>query len=246
MNKIGKILKNEFVSGKTKFDWLFLGVGLALQIIAIITGYINGTPDSAGLIVSGLTGVVSVILCSQGKISFYLFGFIQLFTYVFCFSIPNRLHGETLENGMYFITMIIGIFIWVRNYRQDSSNESIEIKSKKLSAVKNIIVAAVFVVGTIGYWIFLKNVPMFGAMDSDPFFDSITSVPAYIAQILMILGYREQWIYWFILDVFSVVLAIRAGSWVMTAQFIFWTLNCVYGYWKWTKSTKNSAYVAIA
>ena len=244
MNKVGVILKNEFVSGKTKFDWLFLGVGILLQAIAIVSGYINGTPDSVGLIISGLTGVVSVILCSQGKISFYLFGYIQLFTYVFCFSIPNRLHGETIENGMYFITMIIGMVIWARNYRRDSSNESIEIKSKKLSVAKNIIVAVVFVVGTIGYWIFLQNVPMFGVLDSDPFFDSITSVPAYIAQILMILGYREQWIYWFILDVFSIVLAIRAGSWVMTAQFVFWTLNCVYGYWKWTKSTMNQAYVS--
>jgi nicotinamide riboside transporter PnuC len=35
--------------------------------------------------------------------------------------------------------------------------------------------------------VFLKNVPMFGEMDSQPFMDSITSVPAYIAQILMVL-----------------------------------------------------------
>lgn len=245
MSNVGRILKNEFISGKTAFDWSFLAVGLILQVIAIIFGYINGTPDSVGLMISGLSGVVSVILCSQGKISFYLFGFIQLFTYVFCFSIPNRLHGETLENGMYFITMLFGIVIWFKNYKQDRTNDSIEIKSKKLSAKWNVIIAGIFVLGTIGYWQFLKNVPMFGVMDSDPFVDSITSVPAYIAQILMILGFREQWIYWFILDVGSIVLAIRAGSWVMTAQFVFWTLNCIYGYWKWTKSTKNMAYVDI-
>ncbi len=209
-------------------------------------GYINGTPDSVGLIISGLTGVVSVILCSQGKISFYLFGFIQLFTYVFCFSIPNSLHGETIENGMYFVTMIVGIFIWIKRYKQDSKTDSIEIKAKKLSKAWNIIIAVIFVVCTIGYWLLLKNVPMFGTMDSDPFVDSVTSVPAYIAQILMILGFREQWIYWLILDVGSVVLAIRAGSWVMTAQFVFWTLNCIYGYWKWTRSARSISYVEIA
>lgn len=246
MHSFKTILRNEFISGKTKFDWLFLAVGLALQVLANVLGFVNGTPDSVGLIISGLTGVVSVILCSQGKISFYLFGFVQLFTYVFCFSIPNSLHGETIENGMYFITMIVGIFIWLKNYRRDFTNDSIEIKSKKLSVLQHIIVAGIFVVGTIVYWIVLKNVPIFGTMDSDPFVDSITSVPAYIAQILMILGFREQWIYWFILDVGSVVLAIRAGSWVMTAQFVFWTINCIYGYLKWTKSTKNDMYVAIA
>lgn len=97
MRNIKMLLKNEFVSGKTWFDWAFLAVGLVLQVIAIIAGFIGGNPESIGLIISGLAGVISVILCSQGKISFYFFGFVQLFTYVFCFSIPNNLHGETLE-----------------------------------------------------------------------------------------------------------------------------------------------------
>lgn len=245
MRNIKMLLKNEFVSGKTWFDWAFLAVGLVLQVIAIIAGFIGGNPESIGLIISGLAGVISVILCSQGKISFYFFGFVQLFTYVFCFSIPNNLHGETLENGMYFITMLYGLYAWAKNYRQDVTNESIEIKARKLGVRGNIITAAVFVIGTILYYIFLKNVPVFGVMDSDPFVDSLTSVPAYIAQLFMVLGFREQWIYWFILDVSSVVLAIRAGSLVMTAQFIFWTLNCVYGYTKWTKSAKHKTYVNI-
>lgn len=239
MSKIKTVLKNEFVSGKTWFDWAFLAVGLILQVIAIITGFVSGEPESVGLIISGLAGVVSVVLCSQGKISFYLFGFVQLFTYVFCFSIPNNLHGETIENGMYFITMLYGMYVWAKRYGKNTNTESLEIHAKKLGMVGNIRTAGIFCAGTVLYYIFLKNVPMFGVLDSDPFFDSITSVPAYIAQVLMVLGYREQWIYWLILDVFSVILAIRAGSMVMTAQFIFWTLNCVYGYVNWTRLSRG-------
>ena len=221
MSNVKRILRNEFVDGKTRFDWAFLCVGLVLQVVAIIAGFVTGNPDSIGLIISGLAGVVSVILCSQGKISFYLFGYIQLLTYVFCFSIPNNLHGETVENGMYFLTMLYGMYAWAKNYRRDKKTESTEIKSRKLTWKGNVVTAAVFIVGVIGYYIFLKNVPMFGVMDSDPFIDSLTSVPAYIAQIFMVLGFREQWIYWFILDVFSVVLAVRAGSFVMAAQFVY-------------------------
>lgn len=243
--KIKSFIKDEFISGKTWFDWSFLVVGLILQVIAIIAGFASGEPESVGLIISGLAGVVSVILCSQGKISFYLFGFIQLFTYVFCFSIPNSLHGETIENGMYFITMLYGMFVWAKHYRKDTGSGSVEIMARKLGAKGNLITASIFIIGTIVYYIVLKNVPMFGVFDSDPFVDSITSVPAYIAQIFMVLGFREQWIYWFILDVGSVVLAIRAGSLVMTAQFVFWTLNCVYGFIKWTKSSKSNSYVKI-
>ena len=245
MDNAKKILKNEFIDGKSLFDWAFLCVGLMLQIIAIIAGVITDNPDSIGLMISGLSGVISVILCSQGKISFYLFGYIQLLTYVFCFSIPNNLHGETLENGMYFLTMLYGIHAWLKNYRRDKVTESIEIKSRKLTLTGNTTIAVIFIVGVIGYYLFLKNVPLFGVMDSDPFIDSLTSVPAYIAQILMVLGFREQWVYWFILDVSSVVLAVRAGSFVIAAQFIFWTMNCVYGFIKWSKSAKYTEYEKI-
>ena len=242
MDKMKTVLKNEFVSGKTWFDWAFLAVGLFLQIIAIVTGFISGEPESIGLIISGLAGVVSVVLCSQGKISFYLFGFVQLFTYVFCFSIPNNLHGETIENGMYFLTMLYGMYAWAKRYGKNNKTESLEIHARKLGGVGNIVTASIFVGGVVAYYFFLKNVPMFGVFDSDPFVDSITSVPAYIAQIFMVLGFREQWIYWLILDVGSVVLAIRAGSLVMTAQFIFWTLNCIYGFVNWTKLSKGKSH----
>lgn len=75
--------------------------------------------------------------------------------------------------------------------------------------------------------------------------DSVTSVPAYIAQILMVLGNSASWFYWAILDIFSVVLAWRAGSYVMVAQFIFWTLNTFYGFYKWYKSAKYENYEKI-
>lgn len=239
MDKIKNILRDEFINGKKWYDFAFMGVGLVLQVIAIVAGFMNGEPESIGLIISGIMGVMSVVLCSQGKISFYIFGFIQLFTYVFFFTIPNRLHGETIENGMYFLSMLYGIYVWAKLYGKNKENQSTEIKSKKLSIKGNAITAIVFVVGTYLYYLFLKNVPMFGVMDSDPFVDSITSVPAYIAQLFMVLGYREQWIYWFILDVGSVILAARAGSLIMVAQFVFWTINCVYGYYNWTKMAKK-------
>lgn len=133
MDKIKNVLRDEFISGKKWYDFAFMGVGLVLQVIAIVAGFMNGEPESIGLIISGIMGVVSVVLCSQGKISFYIFGFIQLFTYVFFFTIPNRLHGETIENGMYFLSMLYGIYVWAKLYGRNKDNQSTEIKSKKLS-----------------------------------------------------------------------------------------------------------------
>lgn len=244
--KFGELLKEEFINGKKPLDWAMFAVGLALQILAIVIGFVTGTPDSMGLIISGLAGVISVVLCSQGKISFYVFGYIQLFTYVFCFALPQHLWGEFIENIMYAVSMVIGLVIWAKNYRRKENAKTIEIKAKKLGWKGNLITALIFVVGTIGYWIFLKNVPMFGQLDSQPFVDSVTSVPAYIAQLFMVLGFREQWIYWLILDIGSVVLAIRAGSWVMTFQFVFWVINCIYAWYKWTTSANYDGYKVIS
>jgi nicotinamide mononucleotide transporter len=243
--KFKELLKEEFINGKKPLDWAMLVVGLTLQIIGIIIGFTTGNPDSVGLIISGLTGVVSVVLCSQGKISFYVFGYIQLFTYVFCFALPQHLWGEFIENIMYAVSMVIGLVIWAKNYRRREEAKTIEIKAKKLGWKGNLITAAIFVVGTIGYWIFLKNVPMFGALDSQPFVDSVTSVPAYIAQFFMVFGFREQWIYWLILDIGSVILAARAGSIVLVCQFIFWVINCIYGFVLWHKSAVYEDYKKI-
>ena len=56
--------------------------------------------------ISGMTGIISVILCSQKKISFYVFGFIQLATYVYIV-IQEHLYGELVENIFYAVTMVV-------------------------------------------------------------------------------------------------------------------------------------------
>ena len=48
MNKVNKILKEEFVNGKTWFDWAFLLVGLLMQAVGVAAGFISGNPDSIG------------------------------------------------------------------------------------------------------------------------------------------------------------------------------------------------------
>ena len=69
--------------------------------------------------------------------------------------------------------------------------------------------------------------------DTQPMLDSLSTVPAFAAQILMILRYREQWAYWLVIDIASVIMWINAENWCMVMQFVFWTLNCSYGTYKW-------------
>lgn len=232
MERIKKWLRAEFINGQTAFDWAFLVFGLLLQVFAIVYGYVSGTPDNVASIISALTGVVSVVLCAQGKISFYLFGYIQLFTYVFGVALPNHLYGEIGENIFYVITMIIGMVIWAKNYKKaENDTDKVEIKAKELTTKNNLIMWGIMIVGTIILTIILNN-----TNDPVPFFDAVTTIPAFVAQILLMLGYREQWVGWIIEDISSVIMFVIIGNWVMVAQYIFWTINCVYGWIKWSKS----------
>lgn len=227
------ILKAEFVNGKKWYDWVFLAFGLLMQIAAIIYGFATGTPDSVISIISGLAGVLSVVLCAQGKISFYIFGYIQLFTYVFGVAIPNHLWGEAWENLFYFITMVYGTFPWLKNYRTRKDNKSSEVKAKKLGVIGWTVTTSALVIGT-AVLTYILNM----TQDPLPFLDAISTIPAFIAQILMVAGYREQWLHWLIIDVASVIMFLMLGNWMMVAMFTFWCFNCVYGWLKWSASAK--------
>lgn len=226
-------MKAEFINGKSVFDWCFLALGLILQILAIIYGYMTGTPDGIISIICSISGVISVILCAQGKISFYLFAYIQMFTYTFGVAIPNHLWGEAWENLFYFITQTWGIYAWYKIYRIKQDNQSAEVKAKKLNVIGWIITLSILVIGVSVLTFVLHK-----TSDPQPFLDAISTVPAFIAQILMVAGYREQWLHWLIIDIASVIMFIAIGNWVMVTMFIFWTLNCIYGWYKWTKSAK--------
>jgi nicotinamide mononucleotide transporter len=63
--------------------------------------------------------------------------------------------------------------------------------------------------------------------------DTITTTIGIIAQIMLILRFREQWILWFILDVLCVVLWAIDGNWCLSMQYVFWIINCIYGFICW-------------
>lgn len=219
IKKINNTLYSEFIEGRNINEHLFMLIGIFLQLIA---WYI--TKDSLISLISGVTGIISVILCSQRKISFYFFGFIQLVTYMYL-AWQQRFYGELIENVFYIITMLIGIVVWLKNY---NTEEQI-VESKRLSDRLFYIICSIMVFICVLFGYYMK----YFTDNTQPFMDSFSTVPAFIAQTLLMLRYREQWIFWIIIDVVSIFMWMFADNWIMVIQFIFWTMNCIYGYRKW-------------
>ena len=226
MKNIKERLSSEFLKGYSLFDRLFFIGMLLLQIIVFILH-----PDSLIGIISGISGVISVVLCAKGKISFYYIGFIQTISYLFL-AWDNRFYGEVIENIFYLVTMVWGIFIWQKSLTK-TSDGSTQVIVKKFTISQWILSIIGTTVATIimGYW--LNSIG-----SSQPYTDAATNIFAIFAQLLMIKRYKEQWIWWLLIDVLCIKMWFVAGNWSMVAMYIAWTINCIYGWHNWSKLNK--------
>lgn len=222
MNKIKTFLRNEFVNGMKPFDYIFLSLGLVTQIVTYLISH-----DTTLSLISGILGVTSVVLTSQKKITMYVFSMAQIITYMIL-AFHEKLYAEVGEYVFYFVTTVIGIVIWMKNYHLTDEGNSLKVKplSKKAFWLTN--AAILLLIGSL-YMILRRYTD-----DSQPLMDSISTIPAFFAQLLMIFRYKEQWIYWGIIDVSSIIMWSIAGNYCMVAQYVFWTFNCVYGWVKWS------------
>lgn len=208
------------MAGQTVADYALVVCGLALQTVVYMIAR-----DGVLSLVCGLIGVLSVTLCSQRKLSSFAFGVVQIMAYL-VISVQQRFYGEMVENLFYLTTTVAGAIVWSRHY--DEANEGNQVVSRRLTAKGWTLIALLAVAGTAGTTWLLR-----ATQDPNPLLDAVSSVPAVIAQVLMMLRYREQWLFWLVVDGLKAAMWIVAGNWSMAALFGFWTLVCVYGFFKW-------------
>ena len=209
------------------FDYSFLTFGLLLQIVTFfVTNHLSSldSPLSVLSLISGLLGVCSVCLTAQGNIWTYLFGFAQVGTYM-ALVVSNRFLGQVALNVFYLITMIYGVYVW----RQRLGDDARTVTPRRLTLRAIIPILS----GMILFSLFAGYELQTYTSHPQPYLDAFTSVPALVAQVLMILAYREHWFIWLAVDILNIVLWLRAGDYCMTAQYVFWCANCLYGLQRW-------------
>lgn len=201
------------------FGSILLASGLVCQLVVFFL-----TNDTLLSLLSGIAGMVSVVRCSERKMSFYLWSFLQMVTYtIIC--CQSELWGKVVENGFYFLTMLGGLFVWKSNLDDESL-----VKSKSLEGTSFVGLCLATFGLIMMAWPLLER---FGS--TQPMFDASTTVIGIVAQILMMLRFRENWILWFVQDVLCIAMWVNAENWCMVAQYVFWTINTIYGYIKWRK-----------
>lgn len=213
------------MSSINRTTWFFLILGLLVQVLTFVL-----MPDNPISLVSGMLGICSVVLGAQGNILTFVFGFAQVATYTYLCCI-ERFYAEIAINIYYFITMIYGVYCW----RNRLSNNSLQVQTRRLSI--KLIAWGMLLIALFSWltgWLLARFTD-----DPQPYMDAFTTVPAIAAQLLMVLAYREQWYLWLVVDVLAVVMWLRAENYCMAAQYVFWCVNCIYGYIQWTRQLDN-------
>ncbi|MDO4925049.1 MAG: nicotinamide riboside transporter PnuC [Turicibacter sp.] len=216
--------KNYF-SDWTLFEisWLIIST-LTMLTLSIVWG------DSPMALISGITGIISVVLCAKGKISTYAFACVNVGLYAII-AYQNRLFGEVMLNGFYYLPMnIVGFYMW----RKQKDDEGTVI-ARRLTAKQIILLVIGLLIAITAYWRVL--VALGGNLQ---LIDSITTVLSIVAFLLQIGRFMEQWILWMIINVFSItmwslLLGTPEGSVTMIIMFSAYLINGVYGFRNWLK-----------
>ena len=216
-------VKNEFWNGYNWFERIFMTAMVLLQVVVYCI-----VPDSTIGMICGISGVICVALTAKGKISSYIFNFIQIVTYmIICWDL--KLYLEFGENIFYFITCILGVFLWKKNMKQNDDGTT-QVEAKKFAlwqwfATAGIVTLSTYILGKLGVFI----------GSTLPYYDALTNVLALVAQMLLVLRYREQWAIWILIDITCLIMFSILGQWSMVAMYIAWTINAFYGWYNWSK-----------
>ena len=138
--------------------------------------------------------------------------------------INEHLYGKLFENVFYLITMIGGLLMWKRNEKR----HTVETRSLNKLTLLFVVIQSLFAVLVV-------ETVLTSIEGEQPFMDSFTTIFAIVSQLLMIYRYRESWLFWLVVDIACIIMWYNEGNWCMTVQYIFWTMNCIYGLIKWNK-----------
>lgn len=214
----------------TLFEWFMV---LSVIMFTVYFALTNTTNTILYLItdaVAAISGILCVVLCAKGKKSQYIWGLINVIGYI-VIAFINKYYGEVMLNAIYYLpSQFIGYYLW----KKHENEETKDVEGKKLNLKNSIILLIVCMLGIFGYKLILD---LLGG--NSTLLDSASTVISVVANSLMLLRYREQWLLWIIIDTITVIMWIIAGDFIMVTMWLVYLINAFYGYYNWTKIAKE-------
>lgn len=167
------------------FEVIYVTILILLQltVFAIV-------PDSPIGMISGVAGVICLVYGMKGRKISFIFGFIQYVAWI------SHAYGSFAMDIVYVISQPIGWYLWGRQQATHSFQPGTRKK----------VFFGAFLAWAVGWWV------LAGVGGQLPYFDSINFVISFIAQVLYVLKYNENWSLWIFVNI---------------ANFIYWSILSV-------------------
>ncbi|WP_283678391.1 nicotinamide riboside transporter PnuC [Lentilactobacillus sp. Marseille-Q4993] len=174
---------NQLFTNWKKFEVIYVTALILLQIVVYALA-----PDTFIGMISGVTGVLCLIYGMKGRKISFIFGFVQCVAMTYIAWISHA-YGSFAMDIVYVISQPIGWFMWGK----DEAVHSFQPKTKRW------LFLGAFVAWGIGWYVLSM---LNGQL---PYFDSINFVVSFIAQVLYVLKYQENWPLWIVVNIANVI-----------------------------------------
>ena len=221
---------NDLFAKRSLFGWLYLIILSAIPAVFEFTK--SGPIDTLGLWTS-ITGIVCVILVTEGRASNYFFGLINSVVYLIM-ALQSGFYGEVITTLYFLVSQPIGLYLWLSSFANHEEKQEETFQAKRLDLkgwIKYLFITAIMWLG-MGF--------AYQSIGSNrPFRDSVTDGTNGVGQLLMNNLYAEQWIFWIATNIFSIYLWWGSGGNLqIVVMYLVYTINSLYGWYKWNQSAK--------
>ena len=220
--KLGKYFKSWTLFEKS---WLIVFTLINLYLFYVWQDTVIG-------LIASLTGMLCVVLTAKARISSFYYGLVNILAYSYV-AYKSAYYGDVMLNMLFFLPMaFIGIYYWKKNIRKKSIKDVVV---RSLSWKERISWFAISLAALFAYGLILKLIN--GTL---PFIDSSTTVFSIIATIMLTRRLTDQWFYWIMVDVLSIIMWVyifvtTGGDVSMLVMWSAYLVNAIYGFYNWRK-----------
>lgn len=220
------------------YEWLMAAIMIAIAAYAMISAFVNpsasGNPPWLTVVnfISAIAGVFCVFLCAKASISNFAFAAVNTVVYIVYLAYWKIYGTMFLEIFFYFPINFISWYLWSK-HRDDDHKELT--KSRKLTAIQNVIVAVVIVAAGVIYHAILVSVG-----GNVAWLDAFTLSIGIVAVLLEMFRFREQYAWWIVTDVIAVAMYIVHFDPVYLTKKTIYLVMALIGLYNWIKLNRKN------
>ena len=232
--------------------FILIGMSVAIVLTTILK-FDASQSGRIGLLIAAfgsLMGILSVVCSANGRILTFLFGLLDVAIYaVMCFVAWRRGGaglGNAIINGLYFVPMQ---FIGFAQWKKRGAEAHKQVQARRLNGKQWILFSSLFLIGTVVMYFILASVDKEAAgqfLKVAVLMDAVSMVCNILGQYLLSTAYMEQWVFWILVNIASVVMwsvSLRQTSdqysAIYVVKYVFYLLNSLNGLRIWIGLSKR-------